>query len=165
MKLISHRGNINGVNPLYENTPKYIDKAISLGYDVEIDIWENSGKFYLGHDEPVHPIKLKWLIKRINNLWIHCKDFNSLNELLETNLRIFYHQKEEYTIISNNYIWAHNIKESNEKCIIPLLSKNEIKNWTPTKVYGVCSDYIEFLKPPINNSEYEELDSAFRCFI
>ena len=26
-----------------------------------------------------------------------------------------------------------------------LLSQNEIENWIPTDVYGVCSDYIEFL--------------------
>jgi hypothetical protein len=61
-------------------------------------------------------------------------------------LKIFYHQKEEYTIISDNHIWAHNILTANEKCIIPLLSRYDIENWKPTDVYGVCSDYIEFLK-------------------
>ena len=55
-------------------------------------------------------------------------------------------KKEEYTIISNKYIWAHNISNVSEKCIIPLLSKEDVEKWQPTNVYGVCSDYIELLK-------------------
>ena len=38
MKYISHRGNINGKDLMLENSPKYIDRALKLGYDVEIDI-------------------------------------------------------------------------------------------------------------------------------
>ena len=151
MKLISHRGNINGENIELENTPYYIDEAISLGYDVEIDIWKDEDGFYLGHDEPTYPINLEWLVERKNKLWIHCKDFDSLTELIRVDsdplqLKIFYHQREEYTIISDNHIWAHNIETADNKCIIPLLSRYDIENWIPTNVYGVCSDYIEFLK-------------------
>tara|TARA_B110000858_G_C17720905_1_gene435196 strand:- start:71 stop:529 length:459 start_codon:yes stop_codon:yes gene_type:complete len=151
MKLISHRGNINGENIELENTPDYIDEAISLGYDVEIDIWKDEDGFYLGHDKPTYPINLEWLVERKNKLWIHCKDFDSLTELIRVDsdplqLKIFYHQREEYTIISDNHIWAHNIETVDNKCIIPLLSRYDIENWIPTNVYGVCSDYIEFLK-------------------
>ena len=38
MKLISHRGNINGKIEKFENNPNYIDTAIEQGYDVEIDL-------------------------------------------------------------------------------------------------------------------------------
>ena len=145
MKLISHRGNINHVDINRENTKSYIQEAINLGYDVEIDIWKTDG-LYLGHDEPTYPIDLKWLSDRENNLWIHCKNLEALTELIETNLRVFYHQNEDYTIISDKHIWALNLSNINNKCIIPLLSKNEIQNWKPSQVYGVCSDYIELLK-------------------
>ena len=145
MKLISHRGNINNVNINRENTKSYIQEAINLGYDVEIDIWKTD-RLYLGHDEPIYPIDLIWLNEREKNLWIHCKNVEALSELIETNLRVFYHQKEDYTIISDKHIWAHNLSNINNKCIIPLLSKEEIENWTPSEVYGVCSDYIELLK-------------------
>ena len=50
MLLISHRGNINGKFESYENEPNYIDKALSLGYDVEVDVWFVDDNFYLGHD-------------------------------------------------------------------------------------------------------------------
>ena len=39
MILISHRGNINGKKPDLENKPEYIQNAIKLGYNVEIDVW------------------------------------------------------------------------------------------------------------------------------
>jgi len=38
MKLIAHRGNINGPNALEENNPEYIDSAKPLGYNVVIDV-------------------------------------------------------------------------------------------------------------------------------
>ena len=43
MRLISHRGNINGVNPKLENTKEYVDLAIDKGYSVEIDVWYSNG--------------------------------------------------------------------------------------------------------------------------
>ena len=52
MKLISHRGNINGRIENYENNPDYIDDTIRLGYDVEVDVWMIEGVLFLGHDEP-----------------------------------------------------------------------------------------------------------------
>tara|TARA_R100001129_G_scaffold165125_1_gene131699 strand:+ start:541 stop:984 length:444 start_codon:yes stop_codon:yes gene_type:complete len=145
MILISHRGNINGVNLERENTQSYIQEAIDLGYDVEIDVRYIDKKFWLGHDESDYEINLSWLLDRKNNLWIHCKNFEALSELINTNLRVFYHLQEDYTIISDKHIWAHNLNEINDKCIIPLINKSDIENWTPKLVYGVCSDYIGLL--------------------
>jgi|2_EtaG_2_1085320.scaffolds.fasta_scaffold136400_2 hypothetical protein len=145
MILISHRGNINGEKLLLENTPTYIDNALKRGYEVEIDVWYIDG-FYLGHDGPQYKIELDWLLERQDKLWIHCKNFNALTQLIKTNLKLFYHEKEDYTIISNKCIWAHNLNNIDDKCIIPLLSKEDVINWKPKKVLGVCSDYIELLK-------------------
>ena len=47
MILISHRGNTNGKFESYENEPMYIDKAISDGFDVEIDVWMTDGQLFL----------------------------------------------------------------------------------------------------------------------
>ena len=38
MHLISHRGNINGREPDKENSPQYIQKAIALELEVEVDV-------------------------------------------------------------------------------------------------------------------------------
>tara|TARA_B100000424_G_C22683458_1_gene374171 strand:- start:54 stop:512 length:459 start_codon:yes stop_codon:yes gene_type:complete len=145
MILISHRGNVDVVNVEKENTKSYIQEAIDLGYDVEIDVRYVDNKFWLGHDKADYEVELEWLIERKNNLWIHCKNFESLSELLQTDLKVFYHLKEDYTIISDKHIWAHNLENINKKCIIPLINKVDILKWKPTPVYGICSDYVGLL--------------------
>jgi hypothetical protein len=145
MILISHRGNVNSVNLERENSQSYIQEAIDLGYDVEIDVRYIDDKFWLGHDEPDYEVELKWLLERKNNLWIHCKNFEALSELLETDLRVFYHLQEDYTIISDKHIWAHNLENVDSRCIIPLINKDDILKWVPIEVHGVCSDYIGLL--------------------
>ena len=52
MIFISHRGNLDGLNPDRENSPDYIDEAIKLGFDVEVDVRTKDGQLWLGHDEP-----------------------------------------------------------------------------------------------------------------
>ena len=58
MKLISHRGNIDHINPSHENSPDYIQEAINKSFDVEVDCWVTNHTLYLGHDKPDYPITL-----------------------------------------------------------------------------------------------------------
>ena len=146
MIFISHRGNINEIKPELENTKHYIQSAIDLGYDVEVDVRSVDGILFLGHDTPDYEVSIQWLLDRKDNLWIHCKDFDSLSTLLPHCLRLFFHEKEQYSIISNKLIWAHNLDLVNSKCIIPLLHISDIDSWIPTSVFGICSDYIQICK-------------------
>ena len=50
MYLISHRGNLNGIQKDKENEPEYIISAIDKGFDVEVDVRFENNKFFLGHD-------------------------------------------------------------------------------------------------------------------
>ena len=64
MKLISHRGNLIGADPGKENRPSYIKSALKLGYDVEIDVWNLNGTWFLGHDDPSYELAdIKFLMK------------------------------------------------------------------------------------------------------
>jgi len=148
MILISHRGNIDCIIPERENTPIYIDKAILSGYDVEMDVRLIDGKLFLGHDTPDYEVSLEWLLERKIHLWVHTKNFAALNYLINKELRTFYHQKENHTIINNcNLIWSHELSEANEKSIIPLLSQEDItKRPIPQNVYGICSDFVKILR-------------------
>ena len=75
MILISHRGNLDGVNPDRENSPSYIQEAISSGFDVEIDVhWCGNG-IWLGHDGPECEVPISFLEEIKNGVWIHCKNF------------------------------------------------------------------------------------------
>tara|TARA_A100001201_G_C4048673_1_gene188982 strand:- start:83 stop:529 length:447 start_codon:yes stop_codon:yes gene_type:complete len=148
MKFISHRGNINGVEPSRENTLEYIQEALDAGFDVEVDLWIDGDRLLLGHDYGEHEVTHRWLWKRRFNLWIHCKHFSSLAYMQRQtdSFQYFFHEKEDYTIISNQLIWAHNLQEVNNRCVIPLLSEDDIDNWTKSNVFGICSDFIGKLK-------------------
>tara|TARA_B100001250_G_C19816232_1_gene798576 strand:- start:6750 stop:7217 length:468 start_codon:yes stop_codon:yes gene_type:complete len=152
MILISHRGNIDRVIRRRENTEDYIQEAIDLGYDVEIDVWFINFKYYLGHDGPDNEVEIEWLLARRNNLWIHCKNFEALSGLMNTSLKLFYHQKEDYTIISDKHIWAHATR-FDDKCIIPLIDMESVNSFNFSKkinCYGICSDFIKQIKVKIN---------------
>ncbi|MBC8147449.1 MAG: hypothetical protein H8E98_05635 [Bacteroidetes bacterium] len=142
MILISHRGNVNGPLLKRENTRSYIQEAINLGYDVEIDVWRTYGDLWLGHDYPKDEVDIIWLLNRRDNLWVHCKNLEALTKLIDTKLRVFYHKEDEYVLMDGGYIWSKNSINVNNKCIVPLLSKDQLNRWPKKEVHGICSDYI-----------------------
>jgi hypothetical protein len=148
MILISHRGNLNGRIPEKENHPDYIDEAMALGYDVEIDIWFNDGFLYLGHDAIQYPITKEWLMHRSEKLWVHCKDLNSFEYFTEdgvkfANINYFFHQTDDATLTSFGYIWAYPGKQPLKSSIAVM---PELNNDNLSKCSGICSDYIQKYK-------------------
>ena len=153
MKLIAHRGNIDGPNQSDENNPDYIDRAINLGYDAEIDLRYSivEDKFYLGHDEPQYFVSLFWLAKRIENLWIHCKNIDALYFMVSKTggYNYFWHQEDYFTLTSKNYIWTYPGQTYTSKSVIVMpenyLGQN-LSDLRSYNCYGVCSDFISELK-------------------
>lgn len=140
--LISHRGNINSKNPEMENHPDYIQKALDLGYDVEIDVWVKDDKFYLGHDEPKYEVDDNFFINNYRKLWCHAKNIESLNKLRQTHQLIyFWHQNDDYTLTSFSHVWTYPNKEiiwGKSIAVLPEL----YPDWDISKAIGICSDYI-----------------------
>jgi len=143
MILISHRGNIDEKIVEKGNHPDYIDTAINLGYDVEIDMWWIDGKTYLGHDVPQYEVDDEWLTKRINKLWVHCKNIELLNWIRSTTLHYFWHEEDTLTLTSKNQIWAYPGKQPilGSIAVMPEINKDNI-----SLCIGICSDYIKNYK-------------------
>ena len=140
---ISHRGNLEGEWAERENSPDYIDRAIKLGYDVEVDLRSKDGELWLGHDKPQYKVCISWLLGRRKNLWVHVKEYGALVGIMRTQLRFFCHERDKYTLTSNGYIWSHDLtNKTNDKCIIPLLSSKSVSSYNQEDFYAVCSDYI-----------------------
>lgn len=145
MIFISHRGNLNGVIPHRENTPEYIDEAIKQGFDCEIDLRMKDDAPFLGHDTPDHPINAEWLIDRRGSLWIHVKEYSALIWLMKNcpQCKFFCHESDKFTLVSNGWIWSHDLTNPMiRKCVIPLLSKESVKDYLQTGFGAVCSDYV-----------------------
>ena len=141
MILISHRGNISGVRSENENNPNYINAALKLGYEVEVDVRFEKGKFFLGHDYDQYEIDHKFLSNK--KIWCHAKTSEALLALYETNAHYFWHQEDDYTITSKGYIWTYPGKKlfSKSICVLP-----EIANYKEINCMGICSDFIERYK-------------------
>ena len=138
MKLISHRGNIEGKEQVNENHPYYIKRAMDHGYDVEIDVWFDNG-WYLGHDKPEYEVDLDFLSN--SRFWIHCKNLNCLKYLYNTELNYFWHQEDDFTLTSKGFIWTYPKKMLyyNSICVLPELGYTGNLN----TCYAICSDYIK----------------------
>ena len=158
MLLIAHRGNLFGPNPSTENKPETIEKCISLGYSVEIDLRVINGELFLGHDNPDYKIDLDFLKKHKDFLWIHCKNLEAILFLINTkiNFTFFSHDKDPYVICSNGKVWAYPLKEVKENCVCVMpewadkYGKNErwkecLKSYAGN-CYGICSDYVFEIK-------------------
>ena len=146
MILISHRGNISVSNPERENHPEYIFEALQAGYDVEIDVWFENGKFMLGHDEPQYEFPFELLDKNYPKLWIHCKNMDALSTLnqLDQNgdkVNYFWHESDLGVLTSKGYIWSTNLFDRG------ILVMPETFNTEPIpSTLGICSDYIQNYK-------------------
>jgi hypothetical protein len=154
MKLIAHRGNITGVDESKENIPEYIEQAIAQGFDVEIDLRYNSfdKKLYLGHNEAQDDVSWVWLGKYIHNLWIHCKNIEALYEFAHgtSGFNYFWHQEDDYTLTSRNYIWTYPGKPYSPKSVIVMpewnMNLDEFQMLRAYNCFGICSDYVGYLK-------------------
>lgn len=148
MILISHRGNINGKIKEYENCPQYINSAIKLGYDVEVDVWFINDEWWLGHDEPQYKTSIGWLEERHDKLWIHCKNVEAIVELESGNkhyegFNFFWHETDTLTLTSLSFIWVYPSKQpiKGSIAVMPELNNDDV-----SKCIGICSDYIKKYK-------------------
>lgn len=150
MKLISHRGNTTGRVHELENTPGYIDLAISKGFDVEVDAWCVNGKLFLGHDKAETIVDIEFLLTRADKLWVHCKNIDALHNLVKHDeLNVFFHDSDEVTLTSKRYLWTYpgrkvlfgDINDNRSVCVLP-------ENYAITYIscFGICSDYIQNYK-------------------
>jgi len=142
MILISHRGNINGSNPLKENHPDYIKEALNADYDVEVDVWYTD-KLMLGHDNPQYEFDIHtFLVYYGKNIWWHCKNIKALNYFQNYScayLNYFWHEEDTITLTSQNYIWAYPGKQPIKDSIAVM---PEFNNDDTSQCLGICSDYI-----------------------
>lgn len=152
MKLISHRGNISGPKPSQENNPEYIDDAIDAGFDVEIDLRYHisTQSLWLGHDKLQYKIDLLWLVKRNKQLWIHCKNIDTLDYMSNSTneFNYFWHENDTYTLTSKKIIWSNVNTPStlNSVVLMPEWSDSDFSKLKFKNCYGICSDYISKLK-------------------
>lgn len=144
MFLISHRGNIDGIEENKENNPFFLDKLLQIGYNIEVDVWLIENQLFLGHDGPQYQIDLEYLSNP--NLWCHAKNLEALQLMIDNNIHCFWHQEDDFTLTSKGYIWTYPNKQVCENSIIVCFTEEETLKYSKMNIAGICSDYLEVLK-------------------
>lgn len=137
MLVISHRGNISGSNPEFENTVSYVDAALTAGFDVEVDVWSVDGIYMLGHDAPSVEVSSSWL--RRPRMWCHAKNVEALARMQVDSIHCFWHETDAYTVTSRNGLWCYP-GNFNPKGITVVTGGPETVSVTPDGIGGVCTD-------------------------
>jgi hypothetical protein len=142
MKLIAHRGLINGPDKNIENTVEQINLALHRGYDCEVDVWYKDNAWFLGHAEPKTLVDFLFLVRA--GLWLHAKNIDALHMLKYTGLNYFWHQNDDFTLTSKGYIWTYPGKAltSNSICVLPEWDDPTLSNVKNLKCFGICSDFV-----------------------
>jgi hypothetical protein len=149
MKLIAHRGLMNGPDQTLENTPDQIDKCLAEGFDVEVDVWWLNGRWWLGHDEP--KIATSFYFLKRKGIWIHCKNELVLEKLVAhpRQLHYFWHQTDCYTLTSKGIPWIYPGKQPiyNGVTVLPeeWMDLKDVKLLADNG-HGICSDYVADIK-------------------
>ena len=153
MRFIAHRGLFNGPDVNLENRPEQILLALKEGYDCEVDLWIVNGDWYLGHDRPDYPINKEWLDKI--GLWIHAKNLDALRWLTRTDLEYFWHQEDQFTLTSHNWIWTYpgNDLTMRSIMVMPEYTDKTLNNTKNVQCYAICSDWVELLKQGKTNED------------
>jgi hypothetical protein len=144
--LIAHRGNLSGPNPELENHPDYIKKALDMGYNVEIDVWYEDNKWWLGHNSPIYEIEKDFFYN--NAIWCHAKNLEALYQLAMLGripgsdrwVHFFWHQDDDVTLTSRGYFWTYPGKSLTTKSIAVLPEISEGDNFN--KCAGICTDFV-----------------------
>lgn len=153
MFFISHRGNIDQKKIDEENTPDKILYCLSLGYDVEIDVWKLKESFYLGHDEPQYKIDKSFLFNK--NIWCHAKNLKALEDMLwQRTINCFWHENDKFTVTSHGYIWTYPGNDVNLNSIIVLPELSNYSEHSLITAKGICSDNIKFYRNKYENTSY-----------
>ena len=117
---IAHRGNTKGRSNR-ENHPETITEAAKNNF-VEVDVWYEDNRFWLGHDKPEYEITVDFL--KNDKFFCHAKNIHALHKMLENEIHCFWHHDDDVVLTSRGFVWKY-----------PEVYKNG-------SLWGVCSDWL-----------------------
>jgi hypothetical protein len=142
MLLISHRGNVDGMNPDRENSIPYINGALNLGFSVMVDVWFVGGTLALGNHRPQYGINAEFL----RNPQIICKARSAatLNALMDMDLHCFANDRDDYSVTTEGYVWIYPGCASPPRGILymPEFNYKDVRDVADIGCAGVCSNWI-----------------------
>jgi YrbI family 3-deoxy-D-manno-octulosonate 8-phosphate phosphatase len=134
---IAHRGNINGPSGERENTPEAVMAALAAGFHVEVDVWRQGQKYFMGHDYAKTEVDLQSLVD--SRIWCHAKNTETLIDLCRhRGIQTFFQNTDEVSLTTNGYYWCHSEHPyPGPRSILTVLDGGR----PPCEAFAICSDY------------------------
>jgi hypothetical protein len=150
MRIISHRGNLDGRNPITENSVDAIIKCVDMGFDVEIDLWLVDENYFLGHDFPQYVIERPFLENQ--HLWIHCKNIQALDSCKDLNA--FFNKSDQCVLTSAGFLWTYPVVFDHKSSWMIAVANQSILHIQSILGYGgICTDYPVFYREELSKCE------------
>lgn len=140
-RLIAHRALFDGPNPALENNPYQIERALSHGFDAEIDVWRIEDRWMLGHDAGLYEVND--LFFNQPNLWCHAKNLDALEAMVRRGVHCFWHDTDAFTLTSRGFIWAYPGQPLVERSV--WVQPEWAEDWRErldTTCHAICSKHV-----------------------
>jgi hypothetical protein len=144
VRLIAHRGNLNGPIPERENHPDYLVEALNCGVEVEVDVWVTDGKIFFGE----HEVGETFVYLISKDAWFNCKNPEAV-EYFKTrndgeNYKYFYETDGGKIVSSTGHEWVEaplDLEEEQSSEVI-VLDLSEGHDYKYGEVFAVCTDFV-----------------------
>lgn len=144
--LLSHRGNVDGIDEKRENSVAYVEEAMDKGYHVVVDTWlVGHQHLVLGTTSPKYPTTLEFL--QDVRVLCNAKNQETLQFLLENKVHCFSRGSSPYTLTSGGLIWA---EPGTPVCLrgiftMPEHCMKDITTVSGMPCSGICSNQVSLL--------------------
>lgn len=143
MRIISHRGNVDGPGSQCELVN--VESAFAAGFDVEVDVRLLNNTLYVGHDAPIYPLPDAWFQPNlIDRIWFHAKDIDAHRVMLGLGVKTFMHDDEPWVMVGD-LKWHHprlnpTLSFQNDDIALDVVGFPRL-NPASRGMYAVCTDW------------------------
>lgn len=144
LKIISHRGNLNGPDNKRENSPEHLVAALNAGFNVELDVWvKDENSIFLGHDQPSYLVDLAFILKNSEKFWVHCKNIEAMEffHKLRHIVNFFGHTLDDFVLTSKGYIFTKPGHKQTPKSVCVMPEKGGRLGALNFLTEAVCTDF------------------------
>ena len=153
MLYISYRGIFDGNDFQDANTPKQLSKALGAGFKCMIDVWRDSGKLYLGNDQPITEVTEKYI--QGNRWYINARNTDMQTWIITQPAALYPSYFWFPSMPPPQYVTASNGKlitpgtvpvNNNSIIFLPEITDTAMFSTVHLKCFGIISSYLTFIK-------------------
>ena len=145
--LISHRGNIEGINLEREDSPEYVQEALKKGYHCMVDVWLVGGQHVaLGTEAAYFPTTIEFL--KDQRIICNARSPEALEFLLRNEVHCFTLSETSFTLTNGGLIWVKPGGTITPRGVItmPEWTLPDVSVVASLPCAGICSNQIGQIK-------------------